>query len=295
MNFKIESWEVPPGANAENLSVPIEFGPIEWNGEQTLISARWLELSSGEALAFFRPHKMKINYVVTREDKTPLYVANKHVNSKTLGQTVRAALHQEQSYFGRLFYCHGECLIFQKGRGHWEFDDFWQREMPLEIPFDATTEPSIHVFDWLQTQWNDANSEVRIAWEWNRKSDSEQNLWLGTIVPRWNELHELMRAVACIAELPKGARWILGFADTHNHLPTLIARLQPWNELLEARFSFEPLPESYPQFLREYFQMAASHVQVTGQELTAHEQLEARLYLRDWLRIHAPDHLHLIQ
>ena len=295
MNFELEPWEVPPGADAENLSVPIEFGPVEWNGEETMISARWLELESGEALAFFRPHCNEINYVVTRGDGIELFRAKKHINSKTLGNVVRVAPYSGQFYFGRLFYCHGEYLIFREGHGYWEAEDFWQRESPLEIPFDAMTEPSIHVFDWLQAQWNDENSEVRFSWEWNRKIEPEQNRWLGTIVPRWNELHDLIRAVACIAALPTGARWFLDFVDTHNHAPALLERLHPWRELLKSHFSFEPLPNSYPKFLRRYFQMASSHVQVTGQELTAHQQLEAKLYLRDWLRRNAPEQLHLIQ
>ncbi len=295
MNFRLEPWEIPPNADASNLSVPIEFGPVEWNKRQTMISARWLELESGEALAFFRPHCDAINYAVTREDKTPHYVANKHVNSKNLGQTVRVALHQEQFYFGRPFYCHGECLIFREGRGHWEFDDFWQRETPLEIPFDTMTEPSIHVFDWLQTQWNDVNSEVRIAWEWNRKTEIEQNLWLGTIVPRWNELHDLMRAVACVAELPTGERWIMNHFDTDIHSPELLGRLQLLRKLFHESFWFESLPESYPEFLREYFQMAARHVQVKGVEFSAHQQLEAKIYLRDWLQRHAPEFSHLVK
>ena len=295
MNFNVEAWEVPPGADANNLSVPIEFGPVEWNGAQTRISVRRLQLEAGAALAFFRPHNGQMNYVVTHGNDAPVPVTEKHGNSKTLGLIVRAALYGEQAHFGRLFYCHGERLIFREERSYWESPDFWQREHPIVIPFDMRTEPSRQVFDWLQTQWNDTDSDLRIAWEWNRKSEPEQNLWLGTIVLRWNELHDLMRAVACVAELPTGTRWMLVHIDTHNHSPELLARLQPWRELLQAHFSFEPLPNSYPEFLREYFQMASSHVQVEGAEVSAHQQLEAKLYLRDWLQRHAPEHLHLIQ
>ena len=294
MNFRLEKWEVPPGADIENVSVPIEFGPVEWNSEQTRVSARWLEFKSGEALAFFRPHCDAINYVVTREDETLLHMASKHVNSKILGQTVRSATCEEQSHFGRLFYIHGEYLIFREGQGLWESQDYWQRESPLEIPFDANTTASIDVFDWLQAQWNDVDSEVRIAWEWNRKTEPEQTRWLGTIVPRWNELHDLMRAAACVAELPTGERWILNHFDTHNHAPELLGRLQPLRKLFQARFSFAPLAESYPEFLREYFAMAARHVQVIGEEFSAHERLEAALFLRDWLAHNAPEQLDLI-
>ena len=295
MNFEIEKWEVPPGADTENLSVPIEFGPVEWNGAQTMISARWLELDSGEALAFFRPHCGAINYVVTHSEGIALYWVRKHINSKNLGELVRLAMAGGKFYNGRMFYCANKLLITQGSRYYWSASqDFYQKEYPLQLPFNSTDKPSAYIFDWLQEQWNDENSEVRFSWEWNRKTEPEQNRWLGTIVPRWNELHDLMRAISCIAELPSGKRWILDHVDTHNHAPELLARLQPWRELFKSRFSFEPLPESYPQFLREYFQMASSHVQIEGGNFSAHQQIEARLLLRDWLQRNAPDHLDLI-
>lgn len=295
MEFKIETWEVPPGVDANQMTVPIEFGPVEWNGAQTLISARWLELPSGEALAFFRPHMGGMNFVVTREDGTALPVAKKHVNSKRLGQIVRAAPEERQSYFGRIFYCEGECLTFRDGCGHWSSQDFWQKEKPLRIPFDAMTEPSSRVFGWLQNQWRDANSQVRFSWEWARKSESQRDDWLGDVVPHWRELGQLMRAVAISVQLPPGARWILDHFDSHNHTPELLARLQPWRELLIKHFvPFSPLPDSYPQFLRDYFRFASGHVEVVGETTSAHQRLEAQLHLRQWLRQHAPDRLDLL-
>ncbi len=293
MNFKIEAWEIPPGADANNLSMPIEFGPVDWDGAPTMISARWLEFASGEALAFFRPHSGAINYVVTREDNAPLVVSKKHVNSKTLGRIARGAL--DEGKFGRLFYCHGECLLFRESRCYWESQDYWQKESPITIPFDTHCEPSARIYNWIQQQWHDENSELRFSLEWSQKTEQEQNRWLGTIVSRWNELHDLMRAAAYVAELPTGERWIMNHIDTHNHSPELLGRLQPLRKLFHESFSFEPLPNSYPKFLREYFQMAACHVQVQGTESTAHQQLEARLLLCDWLQLNAPDHLHLIQ
>ena len=296
MNFELETWEIPPDADADNLSVAIEFGPVEWQGEPTLVSARWLELASGEAFAFFRPHSDPINFVVTREDNTPLRIARKHVNSKVLGRIARVAPCEASSHFGRLFYCHGECLIFREGRGHWESQDFWQQEAPLEIPFIAMREPSVHVFDWLQKQWSDLDSELRLSWEWRRKDELEKIRNFDSIIPRWREIHDLMNAVALAVELPEGQRWILDHVDTHNHSPELLARLQPWRELIVAHFPpFKPLPSSRPEFLRAYFRFASGHIQVEGAGASAHQQLEARLYLRDWLRRHTPDLLHLVQ
>ena len=40
VNFELEPWEVPPGVDAKNVSVAIEFGPMVWQGEATMVSAR---------------------------------------------------------------------------------------------------------------------------------------------------------------------------------------------------------------------------------------------------------------
>ena len=296
MNFRLEAWEVPPDADASNLSVPIEFGPIEWQGAPTMISARWLELPSGEALAFFHAHSCAMNFVVTLGDGTTLIRLRKHINSKNLGNIVRIALHGGRFHFGRLFYCGGEALVLGNEKAHWSAsDDFFQREFALVLPFDAQNEPSTNIWHWLQEQWHDLNSAVRLSWEWSRKNDLEKVQFFDSIVPRWREVHDLMNAVAITVELPVGAHWILDHVDTHNQTPELLGRLQPWREIFIAQFSFELLPDSYPQFLREYFRVASAHVQVVGQAATAHQQLEARLFLRDWLQRHAPDHLHLVQ
>lgn len=296
MNFRLEPWEIPPGANANNLSVPIEFGPLEWNGEQTMISARWLELDSGEALAFFRPHEGEINYVVTDIFGHSLHRAQKRINNKILGQMTRLGISNGKFGYGRLFYCGGEPLIMRDRNYFWErAQDPYQALFPLAPPFDSTNKDSTDIFGWIEKQWTDENSELQLSWKWNRKSTREREDWLGTIVPHWNELHDLMRAVACLIELPKGANWLLTHFDTHNHAPELLESLQPWRELLKTHFSFDPLPKFYPEFLRQYFQSASAHVQVQGVENSAHEQLEAKLYLRNWLENNAPEHLHLVQ
>ena len=296
MLFELEPWEIPPDADIANWSVPIEFGSIEWQGAQTMVSARWLELSSGEASAFFRAHATGINYVVTYA-KTALHRRKKRINSKALGELVREATGDGNAHScGRLFYCAGEPLIARGSNYHWSNSlDMWLEMYPSEFPFDATDKPSADIYDWLQKQWRDLDSEVRLSWEWSRKNDEGQTQFFDPIFPLWRELHDLMNAVAITVELPKGTRWILNHVDTHNHAPEMLAHLQPWRELFMAQFSFEPLAKSYPQFLREYFQSASSHVQVVGRDATAHEQVEARLFLRDWLQRNAPEHLYLIQ
>ena len=295
MNFKLEQWEIPSGADAENLSVPIEFGPVEWNGEQTMISARWLELDSGEALAFFHPHCAEINYVVLDDNDGLLYERHKSANSKTLGWRARQGIENSALYCGRLFFCAGEAVVTQNSIYHWSSSsDLYRKVVPLRLPFDSANKTSASIYDWFQTQWNDRNSEVRFSWEWSRKDSGAREQYLGTIVPRWNELHDLMRAVSFVVQLPVGEYWSLYHSDALAHSPELRARLQSWRELLESHFSFEPLAEYYPQFLRDYCGFTFGHIAIEGVDFSAHQQLEARLTLRDWLKRNAPAHLDLI-
>lgn len=233
---------------------------------------------------------------MTHKEGFALYRARTKINSKALGNFVRVAIGACDLNNGRLFHCAEEAMIIRDSNYYWHrSQDFYQKECPLELAFDSTDKSSDFIFDWLQAQWNDESSELRFSWEWNRKREREQIRWIGTFVPRWNELHDLMDAISSIAELPIGEHWMLDHVDTYSHATELLERLQPWRKLLKSHFSFEPLAESYPLFLREYFRSASIHVWVKGVETSAHEQLEARLLLRDWLQINAPDHLHFVQ
>ncbi|NEN44413.1 hypothetical protein G3V71_23965, partial [Escherichia coli] len=141
------------------------------------------------------------------------------------GEIVRAALLNVDYRCERIFHLNGQTCLLQPERamGIWsKFSSFHaQKKIEFPLPFDSTDQTSAYIFDWLQTQWNDMDSAVRFSWEWNRKTEQEQNRWLGTIVTRWNELNDLMRAVSCVTALLEGERWILCHIDTHNHAPEL--------------------------------------------------------------------------
>lgn len=135
---------------------------------------------------------------------------------------------------------------------------------------------------------------MRFAWEWNRKDFGERNQWLNEMVPGWKELGQLMHAVATIVGLTPEQMWILDDLITFDYSPEQLASLGSWSEVLQTHFSFEPLPDSYPQFQREYFNIELRNLKVKGAESSAHQQLEARLYLRNWLQQNAPEHLDLL-
>lgn len=201
---------------------------------------------------------------------------NAQLDSGKLERVVRKALKREEFSFGRMFHIEGQTCLVRRNETVWVAPRSQQLGSVFGFPFDALIEPSAHVFDWLRGEWNNLDSEVRFAWEWNRQTSSERHQFLEECVPRWRELFEVMRAAAIVEELPENANWILDHVDMRNHSPELLARLKPWRELLTSHFlPFEPFPDSAPECLRDYFQFISTHVSVEGENATLHEQLEA--------------------
>ncbi|BCM92788.1 hypothetical protein IAD21_04670 [Abditibacteriota bacterium] len=280
-DFRLEVWERPPNTEIRKISSPIEFGPVEWNGEKTMISARTVRFSSSQARAFFRPHRAEANFVISSGQT--IYGFQAQMEGGKLERVVRKAVKREEFSFLRVFFLEGQLCLVSSFKSVWKSPDN-QGDSAFEMPFDRMIEPSARIFEWLGHEWNNANSEVRFAWEWNRKNVQERQEFLAERIPRWREIDRVMRAVARVAELPENATWILDHVDTSNHAPQLLARLQPWRELLQKQFlPFVPLPDSAPQCLRDYFQFISNHIAVQGENVSYHEGLESRLFLREWI------------
>lgn len=288
--FLLEAWEVPVGRDATKTPARVEFGPVEWNGEKTMISALGVRLQSREVVAFFHPDGVEANFAVLQGQS--LCPFSSQLDIGKLERIVRQSIKGEQFSCGRLFYLEGQTCLLSPRETVWVAPRSQQWDSVFSFPFDAMKEPSPRVFQWLQQQWNEPHSEVRFAWEWNRKNAQERHEFLEATVWRWRELFDVMRAAAIIEELPEHASWILDHVDTHNHSPELLARLKPWRELIETHFlPFEPLPDSAPECLRDYFQFVSNHIQVEGENCSERQHLEARLELRQWLEHNAPDEI----
>ncbi len=292
-DFLLESWEVPRNADTSKKLLWADFGPVEWNSEKTLVAALGVRLQSGAVVAFFYPEGVEANFAVLISQS--LCPFNARLDGGKLERVVRKAIRGEEFSFGRFFHLEGQTCLMRASETSWVAPRKQQSDSVFSLPFDVLADPSARVFDWLQTQWNISNSEVRFSWEWNRKSPSQRQTFLEEHVPRWRELSEMMRFAAIVEELPSEALWILDHVDTYNHSPDLLARLKPWRELLCAHFlPFEPFPVSAPECLRDYFAFISNHVSVVGQPLTRHERLEARLHLREWLERNAPERMELL-
>lgn len=305
MNFKVETWERPPdavrAAVRDGLTDAIEIGPLDWHGQKTTVSVRLLRLVSGEAMPFFHPHASGVNFVRLQIGPgTPLVIND----MRALRSCVKALTESHRFYFARPFIV-GDHLALTSSNASIKWFKVTREEgfrsprsveeVAFSTPFDAFTEPSASVFDWLARQYRDEGSEARFALAWMNKSRQQRDAYLEQTVPRLGELRELMRCIACVCELSPRVSWILQRPNSPS-APVLPAQLAPWSAfLVEHFFPFEPMTIDAPQCLREFLKWQSDHAGVDGETRTAHEQLEARFYLRDWLRNNAPDQMHLVQ
>ena len=299
MNFKLEPWEIPPGADANNLSVPIEFGPIDWNGVQTMISARTVEIPTTRNLkwnlALVHPHSTKTNFMpLMKYTIIPNRILSFHISE--LENIIIKRIKESPDRFGRTFYVAEQLCIVSQNKFLWSQKSIFF-DSSFSTPEDMCKEPSLTVFQWLSQEWKNPDSEVRYAWEWSRKAETERRQYLKDNVPRWEELINLMRAIVCIEKLPKDAPWSLeGPINRQKYSAEALVRSHFWRELLKDKFiPFEPFPDSSPQCLNDYLKAVPNRIVMRGFEFSAHEQLEAKLYLRDWLQRNAREHLYLVQ
>ncbi len=304
MNFNVEPWERPPdavrGAVRDGLTDVIEIGPVNWHGAQTLVSLHLLRLVSGEMIPFFHPHASGVNFVHFAYGSGPFGVLN---DVRALRSCVDGLNKADRFGFARPFIVGDGLAMARADSLAWmhvaKGDGFrsprYVDSTEFSAPFDALSEPSARVFDWLSRQWQDADSEARFAWAWKDKSAQQRDAYLQQTVPRWGELLELTRFIARVCELPPQFAWVLQSEDS-GHPPALRARLAPWSELLLGHFfPIAPLTADAAQCFREFLDKQSGYTRIRGETCTAHQQLEARLHLRAWLQRNAPEELHLVQ
>jgi hypothetical protein len=290
--FRLEPWELPPNKDSRKRTLVLEIGHVTWNGEETAISVRTMPLLSREVLILFRPHNTEANFMVSSGHTICPF--EMQIGEGKLERIVHRAIKGNEFSFRRAFYLKEQLCLMSTTDSVWVTPPN-QSDSVFTLPFDAMTEPSSRIFSWLEQEWDKPDSEVRFSWQWSHKNSQERHEYLEELVPGWRELFELMRAAARVAELPECARWILDHVDTYNQPLKLLARLQPWKELLRLHFiPFEPFPESAPECLQDYFAFISNHVSVVGESTSNHERLEARHHLRNWLQRNAPERVDLL-
>ena len=300
MDFELEKWELSPGAVPSLASAPVEIGEVTWKGVPTRFYARLLRISpisSGKNWGFVRAQGSDINFVVLDNNNrvSQLVPQLDEKRIKNLRQWISQTDTGDKIQLGRAFHLEGQLCLTVGDRAAWQISEQHER-YDFETPFDVQTQPSADFFAWLREQWHDEKSSVRRAWNWNGQSPSQREQYLETLFPRWQKLRQLMRWVACVEAVPLGQKWTLQHTPLRNRSLAIAPQLWVWRDLLALHFlPLNPDSANFPHYINEALRRACDPVTIVVGETSAHEKLEARFLLRDWLRLNAPDQLDLIR
>lgn len=150
----------------------------------------------------------------------------------------------------------------------------------------------------LQRAWDDETSDMHFVWKWFGTSADERYRKLTGFTGTWEEVKAIMEKILISAtplwQLESKAVWVFGDIFGSNFIggnkpgrvETVEQQLQPWLDFLQSYFL--PL---YRADMREKY-LCVSPEDPKNLEVgmifinshpTAHEQLEAKVALRDWL------------
>ena len=173
--------------------------------------------------------------------------------------------------------------------------------IPFATPSDSLPSDYIQAVETLGHLWNIENSDVRFSWKWSQLSPAEANNLLMGVTGDLRELEQIMRWVIISAtrlwESSDHWTWKLtpyefsddGFSsDTHSlHGEVLSSR--KWQKFLRSRYApnwrgdliaRHQCALKFYEFSRNFYLGIAK----ISPPPTAHEQLEAKLALREWLQ-----------
>lgn len=179
------------------------------------------------------------------------------------------------------------------------------RAIPFTLAHRTTrlSPQNTEAYNQLRSAWQDTSSDARFAWEWSGLSKSEKILRLTGVPPASGErarvekeMRRIMRLILINYEMwGPDEQWGLYFElGSRSHIWHEDGRLEKndqhlhkWNRLLQRYL----MPHLRYDWLEKHrcvedqwpFQAHSAVVEIEHPP-TAHEQLEAKLELRDWLR-----------
>ena len=293
-DFALESWEVPPGVDVGKAKTFGPVGPFAWKGARMMFLLKLVPVDSTRSMVFFRANNQSKNYAVVSGGDTcqPTLLASQSPPEKAV-RVLKHVIGSGEGCFGRVFYLEGELCVARKKSMGWLKPVGYLAE--FRVPFNPMAGQSVRVFEWLRKEWSKPKSEARFAYEWSRLDAEQTHEYYCQHVPHWREVHDLMRLVAQMEGLPEGQRW------WHDHIelpddPEREARFLSWGarfweHYIGQYWSSKPFPSKSAKCLLESFETACYTANVKGTVTTAHERLEARLQLRDWLERNAPERM----
>ncbi|RYX86837.1 hypothetical protein EON83_01250 [bacterium] len=305
--FVLKPWELPP--DRTEINPPISVGPVYWQGEKTNLLLCRVERTQNRGFVFFRPqNEGDINFVACdSQNRAPIRPAFTKT-PKWSWAFPKEVANTAAAYWGRLFYVGDACCFINRNECGWLTED--EGFAAFALPFAHLTAPSQCIFEWLTTELERPESEAKFALTWLDWDEKERSSYAESAFPSWQNLRVFLRAIAFNEEeLHENLVWYLGDQinpSSVGYSPNaakwspppqpLVTRLQTWSELIKPHYlPLPPIPEEISPLLRDYLIEEISTLRVSGEDANAHQKLEARLFLCDWLQENAPDRMNLLE
>lgn len=305
----------------EELPLRIE---VEWNGRKRPVVARlvslpnswgafvlcqfadggnegeWLVCEGKKLYSPGAPHKLLFRYLA--HDISTRQRINKRAWSERGAEKIRSHVKRafafEDFSVARVFVLSQlpaapRIILDESGITHW-----WKNEEL--IPFSLKNELSLDANQAQQQlieAWQDGKSDAHFAWQWAQMSEAQQLFLLTGSSGGWDELEGLMKLVltssVTLWQADFGWTWELGgeTGEIWNQsytTETTDELLGQWGTVLREHYFPALNPSLRLQYpcVKELWAKQVAHVVWVdvGNSPSAHEQLEAKLALRAWLR-----------
>lgn len=306
LNFRLEPHHLPPGIDAP-LEAPADATfSLPWKGRQREVALRWMRLDKFAHVLWVRvdgeiwlasrlpntaleaPMKWK---VPQHSPRKMLSIARTVERGHTLGLTRLLVFPPAQD---------GPQMVLACTEGGIWLDA--QLEIVGEFSLDIQTNADESKWQTtFEAAWNDDQSDARFAWNWAKKSEDERRAWfyegttgitaLGNVVrlvlQSADELWEKHEFVCWIHGFDANESWFgneyRGIVDAKNEAP----RLERWRRFFDRHLWKAEFRTAWShRVMREWIckQCELWGVYIEVARPSAHERLESRLELRDWLR-----------
>ncbi len=284
-DFAPDEW--PPLGDGPREGFADAHFETNWNGGRALICARRVGVTGNPnyVLLFFRVEGDATTRLVCDTSGLPCLFEGVQPPQ----EAIEAAL--EGGHFGRaqMWECDWLFLHSNGREGNWDGDGTNLYAAPFQLSESAHWECELARPD----------SDIRFARDWSRLSLHERGrraaVWTrGSL----DELEQFTRAVAVVCRMDRdyvGASWNGSWFSGFGQHKRSDARVRRWNRYLSAHFQWhrDPVLSAARRCVAQ--SPTGPHIQFPLTPPTAHEQLEAALFLREWAQGKIPpDELRLL-
>jgi len=305
MNFRLEPHHVPSGCTVL-LDAPADaVFSLLWKGREREVRLRWVRWKPSVFLLFLRVEG-QIG-VATQQPNSPSEAPMKwkqpQYSPRKLLSLARAIERGRNLNLSRSFFCAADeepqCIMRHRdGKGVWLSAELQTvGEFTLAVPSAAVEDFWKAAFF---AAFGDESSEVNFAWRWARMNEEERYAWffdgsdglkaqehlVRIVLQSADELWEEHALVSWRRGLSAGEGWF--YDERHRRIrePQLPLNLERWRHFINAHAGQNQWKAADSQRFVRYWLIGKQKMRSFDVEVprpSAHERLEARLELRDWL------------